>query len=196
MIKLSEEIKTRGEFADLCNSRQLFRAVELGVDVANFAVEFMEKWKGNEYWAVDPYVPTSFFTFDREADFQLAILRLAKFNARARVVRSTGKYFSKFLENRPFYKPPDTQVEFVYIDAEHEYEDVMNDLKEWWPRVSYSGILAGHDFNLQCGGVAKAVTEFFIQEQRNVYLTQEINFPTSWYVYKTPGMYGLEEYHD
>src|SRR4051812_28921029 len=53
----------------------------------------------------------------------------------------------------------DGSLEFVFLDAEHVYEDVLDDLKTWWPKVKPGGIIAGHDFNGE--GVYKAVMEFF-----------------------------------
>lgn len=38
-------------------------------------------------------------------------------------------------------------LDFVFIDASHEYEDVKNDIAAWIPKVKNGGILAGHDFH-------------------------------------------------
>lgn len=53
----------------------------------------------------------------------------------------------------------DESFEFIFLDAEHHYEDVLNDLKNWWPKLKKGGVMAGHDFNGT--GVQKAVVEFF-----------------------------------
>lgn len=39
----------------------------------------------------------------------------------------------------------DKSLSFVYIDASHEYNDIMNDLQAWYPKVKLGGLLAGHD---------------------------------------------------
>ena len=36
--------------------------------------------------------------------------------------------------------------DFIYIDASHEYEDVLNDLKMFLPKLKSNGIIAGHDW--------------------------------------------------
>lgn len=54
----------------------------------------------------------------------------------------------------------------VYIDGDHHFEEVRNDLHAWWPLVARGGILMGH--NGRCdvnprkerAGVIKAVAEF------------------------------------
>lgn len=40
-------------------------------------------------------------------------------------------------------------LDFVFIDASHEYEDVKEDIKAWLPKVKVGGILAGHDYHHQ-----------------------------------------------
>jgi hypothetical protein len=58
----------------------------------------------------------------------------------------------------------DASLDFVFIDAAHEYEHVKEDLNAWYPKIKKGGILAGHDFypdQPTWGGVHKAVTEVF-----------------------------------
>jgi hypothetical protein len=52
-------------------------------------------------------------------------------------------------------------LDFVFIDANHAYEAVKQDLVCWFPRVKRRGILAGHDYlNEDFPGVRRAVDEF------------------------------------
>jgi len=58
----------------------------------------------------------------------------------------------------------DNSIDFVFIDASHEYQDVVNDLHAWYPKIKIGGTLAGHDYYLDqstWGGVYKAVNEVF-----------------------------------
>lgn len=41
----------------------------------------------------------------------------------------------------------DRSLDFVFIDASHEYEDVKDDINAWYPKVKIGGILAGHDYH-------------------------------------------------
>jgi predicted O-methyltransferase YrrM len=63
-------------------------------------------------------------------------------------------------------------LDFVFIDASHEYEDIKNDIIHWLPKVKIGGILAGHD--IVWPGVARAVSELI----PNHYLTSS----TCWAV--------------
>lgn len=39
----------------------------------------------------------------------------------------------------------DNSLDFVFIDASHEYQDVVDDINAWYPKVKVGGTLAGHD---------------------------------------------------
>ena len=53
----------------------------------------------------------------------------------------------------------DNSLDFVHIDASHEYEDVLNDIKSWYPKVKPGGMITGDDYLWP--GVNKAVNEYF-----------------------------------
>lgn len=53
------------------------------------------------------------------------------------------------------------KVDFVYIDANHDYEYVLSDIKNSKGLIKDGGYLGGHDYNWQTPGVIKAVNEVF-----------------------------------
>jgi predicted O-methyltransferase YrrM len=55
------------------------------------------------------------------------------------------------------------ELDFVFIDADHTYEKVREDIRAWWPTVKKNGILCGHDYGSpnKKWGVKKAVDEIF-----------------------------------
>lgn len=88
----------------------------------------------------------------------------------------TSNLYDVFLDNmqpvRKYYKGirakslqavkqfEDNSLDFVFIDASHEYEDVRDDIIAWIPKVKVGGVLAGHDYlNPDFPGVEKAVHE-------------------------------------
>lgn len=48
---------------------------------------------------------------------------------------------------------PDGSLDFVYIDANHDYAHVVEDLATWAPKVKIGGIVAGHDFREHKGTI-------------------------------------------
>lgn len=40
----------------------------------------------------------------------------------------------------------DESLDFVYIDANHDFQNTTNDIAEWSKKVKKGGIIAGHDF--------------------------------------------------
>ncbi|MFC1612653.1 class I SAM-dependent methyltransferase, partial [Patescibacteria group bacterium] len=41
---------------------------------------------------------------------------------------------------------PDGSLDFVFIDADHRFQHITNDLAEWSKKVKIGGIISGHDF--------------------------------------------------
>jgi hypothetical protein len=40
----------------------------------------------------------------------------------------------------------DGYFDFVYIDASHDYESVLDDLNAWYPKIRKGGCISGHDY--------------------------------------------------
>jgi cephalosporin hydroxylase len=68
---------------------------------------------------------------------------------------------------------PDESLSLVYLDADHSYEGVINDLQAWYPKVVKGGVIAGHDYLNEAYGVKKAVHDFCRQYQYGVFLIPE-----------------------
>lgn len=82
----------------------------------------------------------------------------------------------------------DASMDFVYIDADHNYEGVLKDIQIWYPKVKPNGVFAGHDYAGNCPGVMRAVDEFFRDNKLPLYLTEcdEVNMWSirSWFTVK------------
>jgi hypothetical protein len=63
------------------------------------------------------------------------------------------------------YKFQNESFDFIFLDAEHSYGCVMNDLNTWYPKLKKAGVFAGHDYR---GEVKQAVDEFFGQKGKEV----------------------------
>ena len=68
-------------------------------------------------------------------------------------------------------------LDFVYIDAAHDYESVVKDIDHWWKAVRSGGVLGGHDFDhanddviVVRYGVVQAVIEFVTKNKLQLYV--------------------------
>jgi len=65
----------------------------------------------------------------------------------------------------------DGELDFVYIDGNHEYEAVKKDIELYYPKVKTDGLVAGHDYDAPepNNGVIQAVNEFFGDKAVKIY---------------------------
>lgn len=61
---------------------------------------------------------------------------------------------------------PDNYFDIVYIDASHEYKDVVADIKAWTKKVKVGGFLCGDDYVKGWEGVIRAVDLFVRSSQK------------------------------
>ncbi len=55
----------------------------------------------------------------------------------------------------------DGVLDFIFIDGDHTYDCVKDDITSWLPKLKPSGIMAGHDYKPNAKGVMEAVDEMF-----------------------------------
>jgi len=158
----------REELPELLNRRGLVgEGAEIGVARGTFSEHLLEHWKGRRLYSIDPwaeFAPGEYVDAcdidqgSMDESFALTERRLARFGDRSAIRRETGQAAAAGFA-------PGT-LDFVYIDARHNYEAVLEDLADWFPLVRSGGILAGHDYNdgdfaQGTHGVRRAVDEFF-----------------------------------
>lgn len=63
----------------------------------------------------------------------------------------------------------DNYLDWVFIDANHDYPYIKENLEIWTPKVKVGGIVSGHDYNNgKWVGIKKAVDEFVLKEKLNI----------------------------
>ena len=55
----------------------------------------------------------------------------------------------------------DGSCDFIFIDAAHDYENVLANIDAWLPKLKVNGVLAGHDYSATYPGVIQAVEKTF-----------------------------------
>jgi len=54
----------------------------------------------------------------------------------------------------------DGSLDWVFIDANHEYEYIKENLKIWSSKVKLGGLVSGHDYGNKWKGIKRAVNEY------------------------------------
>ena len=180
-------VPARDELPHLLNRRGLVGcAVEVGVKQGEFSELLLRSWEGRHLISVDPwqaappedYVDVANVSQDEHDGFHGETLaRLAPFGERSSVWRETGAVAAR--------KLPHHCLDFVYLDARHDRESVLEDLAEWYPKVRPGGVLAGHDYvdgTYPEGefGVRSAVKAFAAGHGLAVRRTYEWPWPSWW----------------
>ena len=90
---------------------------------------------------------------------------------------------------------PDNSLDFVYIDANHRYAHVLQDIKAWTKKVRIGGIVSGHDYWKFPGsgykGAKKAVDEY-VNDRRiplsvipaDKSIRKDDDKPPNWFFFK------------
>ena len=163
------------------------KGVEIGVKLGDFSELILSQSDLSVLYSIDPWQTFSIKDYDdganapqREQDerYQSTVNRLSKFNERSVIIRKTSKdAVTEFRDN---------ELDFIFIDGNHGYEYVKEDLHLWWPKVRLGGLFSGDDYLFTPGGktpVKDAVDEFMRDINHNFYLTIQEKFPR-WYCLK------------
>ena len=185
-----QHVATREEIPHVLNSRRLFGCgVEVGVQEGKHSAHLLQHWRGAHLISVDPWLEQTIEEYTDVASVQQAthdlfysrtIARLARYRQRNSIWRLTSSEASERL--------PHHSMDFVYIDARHDYESVKEDLGLWADKVRPGGLLAGHDYfdamhpSFGEYGVRSAVDEFFGERLLPVFSTHDDKPFASWLV--------------
>jgi Methyltransferase domain len=172
----SNEIMHRHELAHLCNNRGIKQAVEVGVEYGHFAYDFLREWSGDTLLLVDDYASHPEHPGNRLPDIVTVALTMVM-NYRGRY-RFFGLPSIEAAAQLPVWFKPG----FVYIDASHDFDSAIADMRAWWPKIEPGGILAGHDYDPTHPCVMSAVQIFGREKDVLIRLTHEPL--ASWYIYK------------
>jgi len=120
------------------------KGVEVGTFKGQFSKEIMNNWSGTLYM-VDVWRPLE-SEYDDSSNhgkydggvYNNAMENIKGFEDRAIMIRATSKISSDMFN--------DESLDFVYIDANHAYDYVVQDIKLWHPKVKKGGYLCGHDY--------------------------------------------------
>lgn len=112
---------------------------EIGISMGYGTEYVIDGLKFKNFYMIDPYVPYDFNETTQEA-----------FNDQYDKARNKFSYpyvtFIRKTSLEAAKEIPDGSLDFVYIDGNHFYPSVVQDIDAWYPKVRKGGILGGHDY--------------------------------------------------
>lgn len=195
----------RESLGALAEQHGLKSGAEVGVQQGKFSKMLLDSWPSCEsFRLIDLWAPQENYHDGANVDqikhdgfLEEALTSLRPHEGKISLMRMLSSEAAKLI------KPE--SLDFVYIDARHDYCGVMEDLDAYWPLISPGGILAGHDYetnknklkssrgnddwSLCANGtriesaVKGAVNDFFVPRGLTVSLTRKNRHPT-WIVQK------------
>lgn len=135
-------VPCREDLAKLAETKFKYtgNAAEIGVHRGDFAERNLRAWSG-EYFAVDmwkksyslPQLSEPFTEHYHEAKF-----KLDPFGPRAHMIRSDSVTAARNFKDGYF--------DWIYLDAGKAPDQVMADLRAWWPKLRPGGLFSGDDY--------------------------------------------------
>ena len=120
-------------------------AAEIGIEHGTSAMAMIQNYESIEqYYCIDPWR-------GRDEKYE-RVKVLLESTGKATVLRMTSDEAVNHVPNN---------LDFVYIDGDHSYEQVLRDLENWVPKIRSGGIISGHDWCKFEIGVVEAGTEYF-----------------------------------
>jgi len=130
----------------ILNNSGAMTGVEIGVFKGEFSRNILERWNGTLY-LVDPwrelsdeeYLDSSNHKNHQDA-FAQTMESIKGFENRAFMLRGLGEEMIHLFQ--------DNSLDYIYIDGNHDYDHVKQDLELWWPKLKQGGLMSGHDYLL------------------------------------------------
>jgi hypothetical protein len=150
-----------GIFSKIIKENNFKKCAEVGIGYGFHAKEILDKTNVDTLYLIDPmqYYPNDMFADD-----------VIKYGGFEKLVKNIKTHLSPH-ENRYQWlrKPslsitndeiPDGSLDAVFIDGDHSYEAVIQDLPFWWKKLKTGGWLLGDDYASCCPGTTRAVDDF------------------------------------
>jgi hypothetical protein len=149
--------------------------VEIGVSRGENTLSILKELKVIKLFLVDPYMPFSEDRIPRNhGDYkESTIHRLANYPQVRWILKTSAEAAPEINES----------LDFIYIDGNHTYEYVKNDIELYYPKVKSHGVIGGHDYTNNSRGVIRALDEFV---KTHGYIRDFFAVFPDWWLIKTP----------
>jgi len=153
-----------GVFSSIINENNYKKVLEVGCAYGFHTKQVISNTEIESYIMVDPYVPYANDIFSDSVQnvykdgplsnfdqfLHLVMEELSEYKEKITHIRKPSIEASKDIE--------DGSLDAIFVDGDHSYNAVKEDLHAWWPKLRVGGTLCGDDYWMS--DVAKAVHEF------------------------------------
>lgn len=156
---------------------------EIGVYKGEHAESLLENLSIKKLYLIDPYkLYDEYDEGKKHYGIDQDPLDLVEREAQKRLEKYSDKIiWVKKMSTDALIDIPNN-LDFVYIDGNHQYEFVKKDIETYYPKIKLGGILGGHDmyngFCFEHNGVVQAVAEFVVKNNLQLY----VELPDWWVV--------------
>ena len=131
--------------------------VEIGAYAGQSTEIFLRSGKFDRLISIDPFLDG----YDpKDPGAILFPMDLVRYNFYCRIIQFPNVLHLNLSSTEASTLFDKNYIDFLYIDGDHRYEHVKNDIDNFLPKMKMHGIIAGHDYNVY-EGVNRAVTERF-----------------------------------
>ena len=159
--------------------------VEVGVFRGDLSQRLLREHESLTLYMVDPWTThENNEVYKNSGDFHATLPQEAQDFLYEETKRVVAPFLNRAIILREFsicaaLKFEDNSIDFAFIDAQHTYEGVSEDVRIWKPKIKSGGWLCGHDFGRdKFPGVTKAVVEF--ADENN--LKGELDQNYTWFI--------------
>lgn len=148
--------------------------VEVGVWKGKNASSLLSRLSGLTLYMVDRWQAYTDEERGRDGISEQAKMRQDNFSVAEREARKAVAPFGrravvlKMSSSEAVEQFDDASLDFVFLDGDHSYEGLKQDIELWLPKVKPGGYLCGHDYTPagKRPGITKAVHELFGKVRR------------------------------
>lgn len=187
------KINNRNDIPEFLNEEGLTGyGAEIGVFRAEFSKHFLEKWNGKKLYLIDAWRHfegvvdiSNHHEKGQEENLIATFKSISPYGNKVSLIRDLSTEAARIF--------PDGYFDFIYFDACHLYQEVIKDLRAWYPKIKTGGYLMGHDYldgkMIQEGlhstvfEVKSAVNSFALMNNLKVQIISDGFYP-SWYMKK------------
>ncbi len=166
---------TRGTLAAVFGLAGFTKGVEIGVKRGDYSKVLCDNIPNVELSCIDPYCYLGKHLTQEKQDkfYKEAKEKLSQYN-----VTFIKKFSMDALDDFE-----DGSLDFIYIDGNHEFDYVVQDIIYWSKKVKKGGIVACHDYlNFFRAGVVQAVDSYTHCNRITPWFVTKEQLPTAFWI--------------